>query len=488
MTDPSRTRRADVLPRRLPDVPPLVVARMQDHLRAEDFPDRGTPAAMQNFFARLGAASLPPDLVTPGIYDAVGTSRSRLRALLAGLRAFAPEVPLAPAAAATRRWDAWLNARYNAKPRKPRASRRQGLPITEWPLAWQAALPALDRTVRPYGRPLRPLQPKTRAAVVSAVGLLAACRPWAEGQGVSCPEAPSADLFEAFERYLLLEREVSFRTGADYLERVQMFFLRAGLFDHGSLAALEEIKSALREAASEEEPRKRATLREFRRRFQLSDVLHRAIAAAAEAAALPGHSTGAMRLRQTAVFYALLVNVGDRQGDLRHARIGHELVRDEQGIWHHDLRQGKSGGRKEMAALWPGTCALLDAHVLADRPAWQIGGRVGDLEGTNLLTLSEDVLHMGFLNHRLEEDFHLQYPDAGEGTPPAKLTGHLIRTLIVDAIRRVRPDAIWAAQFMLGHVEQTMQEEYRTEFAETAAVQRMDQRLAEIEAGKGYPS
>ena len=32
-----------------------------------------------------------------------------------------------------------------------------------------------------------------------------------------------------------------------------------------------------------------------------------------------------MRLRQTAVAYALLVNTGDRQGDLRHARIGHEL-------------------------------------------------------------------------------------------------------------------------------------------------------------------
>ena len=412
----------------------------------------------------------------------VATSRSRLRTLLTGLRTFAPEVPLAPAAEAARRWDAWLNARYNAKPRRPRRARLQGLPVAGWPEAWQAALPSLDRTVRPYGRPLRPLKPKTRAAVLSAMGLLAASRDWAEGQGVSCPDTPSADLFEVFERYLLLEREVSFRTGADYFERLRMFFLRAGLFDGDSLSALEEICGALTEAAGEEEPAKRTTLREFRRHFQLSDVLCRAMAAATEAAALPGHSTTALRLRQTAVSYAFLVNTGDRQGDLRRARIGHELVRDEDGAWHHDLRQGKTGGRKEMEALWPGTCALIDAHVLADRPAWQIGSRIAELEGMNLLTLSEDVLHEGFLNRRLEADFQLHDPDDEEDTLRPKLTAHLIRTLIVDAIRRIRPDALWAAQFMLGHATRTMQEVYRTDFAESAAVLSMDQRLAEIEA------
>jgi hypothetical protein len=335
----------------------------------------------------------------------------------------------------------------------------------------------MERTVRPYGRALRPLDPKTREVVVSAVGLLAASRVWAEGQGVEVPDRPSADLFEAFERYLLLEREVSFRTGGDYFERLRMFFLRAGLFDEESLAALEEITGALRDAASDETPGKQETLREFRRRFQLGDVLHRAMACAAEADALPGHSTKALRLRQTAVAYALLVNAGDRQGDLRHARIGHEIVRDGEA-WRHDLRQRKSGRRKEMEALWPGTCALIDAHVLADRPAWQIESRIADLEGLNLLTLSEKVLHKGFLNRRLEADFQLS-----EG---ARLSGHLIRTLITDAIRRVRPDALWAAQHMLGHVEDTMQEVYRTDFAESAAVLGMDARLAEID-GEGTP-
>jgi hypothetical protein len=299
------------------------------------------------------------------------------------------------------------------------------------------------------------------------------------------PGHPCADLFEAFERYLLLEREVSFRTGGDYFERLRMFFLRAGLFNAESLAALEEIVGALREADTDETPRKRGTLRAFRRRFQLSDVLHRAVALAEEADALPGQSTGALRRRQTAVAYALLVNAGDRQGDLRLARIGHELVRDAEGNWHHYLRQGKTGGRKEMEALWPGTCALLDAHILADRPTWQIMSRVRDLEGANLLTLSDASLHKGFLNRRFEQDFQLEVVSNAQNERAEKLSGHLIRTLIVDTIRRIRPDAVWAAQHMLGHADRTMQEIYRSDFAASEAVMRMDERLAEVESAPG---
>ena len=482
----SRSRRVTALPARVPDLPPAVLARMQDHLREADFPVRGLAAAMQDFFARLNAAGLPPELVTPDVYAAVGTSRSRLRALITGLRAFAPEVPLAPAAEVTRHWDAWLNARYGAKPKKPRASPLQGLPVTAWPEGWQAAVPMLERTVRPYGRALRPLAPKTRASVISAVGLLAASRDWAAGQGVVIPAHPSAELFEAYERYLLLERDVSVRSAGDYCERLRLFFLRAGLFNEASLGALDDILGALREAAGDETPGKQAVLRTFRQRFHVGDVLHKARALAAQAAALPGHSTAALRLHQTALSYAFLVNTGDRQGDLRLARIGHEIIRGPDGLWRHDLRQGKSGRRKQMEVLWPGTCALLDAHLLADRPAWQIESRVAELDGLNLLTLSHAVLHKGFLNRRLEEDFQLA--DRPDDQESPRLTGHLIRTLIVDAIRRARPDAIWAAQHMLGHAERTMQEVYRSDFRESEAVMRMDAYLARIDMALGGPA
>jgi len=84
----------------------------------------------------------------------------------------------------TQHWDAWLNARYNAKPQKQWVCRRVGLAPHDWPDAWSAALPNPDRTVRPYGTRLPRLAPRTRDAVISAVGLLAKSRDWVATRGV----------------------------------------------------------------------------------------------------------------------------------------------------------------------------------------------------------------------------------------------------------------------------------------------------------------
>lgn len=314
--------RAAALAKRAPQIPQDVMLRMQAHLRDIAPLERGMAAAMQEFYHCLGQAGLPPDLVPEEIYAAVGTSRSRLRTLLKGLRMFAPEVPLSPAAPVTQRWDAWLNARYNAKEPKPVVCRRVGIAPDKWPEAWSAALPSLDRTVRPYGTRLPRLSPKTRDAVISAVGLLARSREWAATCGVAIAPDPSVDLFESFFRFLMSEREVTYGTAADYCERLRMFFLRAGLLNRESLAALADLTGALREESTDRDPGKWAKLRAFRNSFTLAEVLHNAVAAAQEAAALPGHATAALRLRQKAVSYALLVNTGDRQGDLRHLGIG----------------------------------------------------------------------------------------------------------------------------------------------------------------------
>lgn len=466
----SRLRRAAALADRMPNAPADVLARMQAHQRVREFPMRGQPAAMQDFYARLDAAGLPPDLVTEEIFDAVATSRSRLRTLLRGLRMFAPDVPLSPAGPATRRWDAWLNARYNRKPRKTDHSRRVGLAPEDWPDAWFAALTTLDRTVRPYRKPLRRLAPKTRDAVVSAVGLLAAARIWAAGRGVGTGTVPSSDLLEAFLHYLLVERNVSFRTAANYFERLRMFFLRSGLLDRESLGALSDLIGALTEEATDRDPGKWRKLREFRKTFSLGDLLHKAVAAEKKAAERPGHTAAALRLRQKAVAYALLVNTGDRQGDLRGYRIGIDIVRRPDGLWYHAIRQSKFHRTKELGALWPGTSSLIDAHLLADRPRWMIDQRTSDLDGANLLTLGDAVVHKGFINSRLQEDF--------------KIHGHLVRTLLTDLIRRERPDARWAAQHMLGHTDRHMQETYHSDFAETGAIWAMDRCIADV-AGAG---
>ena len=462
--------RAAALAKRAPQIPQDVMLRMQAHLRDIAPLERGMAAAMQEFYHCLGQAGLPPDLVPEEIYAAVGTSRSRLRTLLKGLRMFAPEVPLSPAAPVTQRWDAWLNARYNAKEPKPVVCRRVGIAPDKWPEAWSAALPSLDRTVRPYGTRLPRLSPKTRDAVISAVGLLARSREWAATCGVAIAPDPSVDLFESFFRFLMSEREVTYGTAADYCERLRMFFLRAGLLNRESLAALADLTGALREESTDRDPGKWAKLRAFRNSFTLAEVLHNAVAAAQEAAALPGHATAALRLRQKAVSYALLVNTGDRQGDLRHLGIGTDLERDRDGNWQHAIRQSKTQRQKEIGTLWPGTSALIDAHVLADRPAWMIERRVAELQGANLLTLGETVLNKNFVNQRLKQDFGIH--------------GHLVRTLLTDLVRRERPDARWAAQHMLGHTGRYMQETYRSDFVESGAIRAMDELLGEIEAGR----
>lgn len=471
-----RDARAADLVRRLPSAPTAVVARMQAHLKERDFPVRGLVAVMEDFYAALATAGSPPEEVTAGIFEGVATSRSRLRALLWGLAAFDPTVPLAPAASVTQAWDRWLNARYNQKPRKPRLSTRIAASPEDWPDSWQQILPTLDRTVRPHGEALRPPAPRTREAIIQAVGMLATARIWARERDVDLPEHPSADLIEAFNRYLANERAVSPVTIVSYLERVRMLFLRGGLLDSETDAEISELIGLNTELATEQDPAKRRIMTAFRRQFSIGILLHQAVAAAEAARALPGCRTEALRLRQKSVAYGLLLNTADRQGDLRHLRIGVDLLRDASGVWRHDLRQSKTSVKKPLGPLWPVTCALIDAHLLADRPVWQVEARYAELQGCNLLTLSETALGETFINRRLAVDLALSLPNA-------QISGHLVRTLVTDAIRRARPDAAWAAQQMLGHSDRWMQETYRSDFVEAGAVHGMGLLIDKLATG-----
>ena len=195
-----------------------------------------------------------------------------------------------------------------------RASTRVGLPPEAWPDTWASAHPALDRTVQPYGEHLRKVGTKTRQAVVSSVGLLARSREEAEDRGVDLPVEPSEDLFIGYLHYSQEERDVSFGTARDYLERARVFFQRAGLFDETGYAAVGELIAALNAEATDEDPGKWFRLPAFRQRLSLADVLHIAVSSADVAMAMPGNSAAAFKMQQEAMLYALLVNTEDRQG------------------------------------------------------------------------------------------------------------------------------------------------------------------------------
>jgi integrase len=307
--------------------------------------------------------------------------------------------------------------------------------------------------------------------VIQAVGMADTARAWAADRGIALSPRIDGDLAEVLVRYLTQEREVSARTIHDYLERLRIFALRGGLLagdDHGEIGA---ILSDLRAEAEDTDPAKRAKVRAFRRSFDLADVLLRARALGQAAAALPDWSAGAERKRRAAVILALLVNTADRQGDLSCHRIGHELQREADGSWVLDFHQSKTGRRKASGALWPITTRLIEDHILAGRPDWCLPDRLAELQGCNLLSLAPRGFGLYHPSAILREEFGI--------------SGHLVRTLITDAVRNGRPDAAWAAQALMGHVNRTMQETYRVDFRETAAIRSWHDTLEALQARVG---
>ena len=451
----SREARADNLLGRMPHVPDAVRQRFRAAMIAQDPVKRGAPKHLEAFFAHLETVGRPLPAVRPEDFRAVATSRTSFYTLIWALGTFAPEVPLAAARQVQQEWDRWLNTRY-PKPRKPRRSPAVTAPPDAWPAEWRAALPCLDRTVRSDGRTLRPLASKTRASVVQAVGMLVRAQDWARDRGVEPSGALDQAAAEILIQYMTHARRTCARTIADYLERVRMFGRRGGLLDAVSQEDIGLLIGDLRAEAAQAEPRKRAQVARFRRRFSLGAMMARAVALIAEAEALPDYSARAERKRRAAVVLALLVNTADRQGDLSRHRIGVELERSPEGLWQIGFRQSKTRRRKELGGLWPVTSDIIDAHILAGRPSWCLQDRLGELDGHNLLSLPNGGFHLYMPSRILREEFGV--------------SGHLVRTLITDAIRAEEPDAAWAAQFMLGHSNRTMQETYRTDFREAAAV------------------
>jgi hypothetical protein len=469
MPRPVQTRdaRAESMLARMPNVPRQVASAMSEHLRREDFTCRGVAAAIESFFGQLTAVGRSPLQARLEDFEAVSSSRTRFYALMYGLKTFAPDVPLAAAAPLRRRFDAALNAKYNKKEKRPRTSKRVALLPADWPPQWQAALPLLDRRIRFGERTLRRLGARTKRSVIEAVGMGAAALAWAQERGVELAPAFDPDFVDVTARYLLIERGVGPRTAADYLERIRMLALRGGLLDEEGERALSEAISELREDAEAETPAKAAKVREFERSFSLGDVLVRAYRICEEAKALPGHSAERERLHLKAVVLAMLVNGVDRQGDLAKLRIGREIVRTPEG-WVPAFRQDKNHRQKDNGPLWPPVSAIIDAHVLGDRPNWLVAERLRELDGMHLFSLAPEPYGTYRPTAFLREEFGI--------------SAQLIRTIVTDFLKRHRPDAAWAVKQLLGHTSRTMQNTYQTDFREVAAVEAGQATILQIAA------
>ena len=269
----SRSARADVLLRRMPHVPEAVKARLRTEFIETEQP-RGQSVALEKFYAHLEAVGRTPDQVRSADFETLSASRTAHRILLQALRSYASDVPLAAARPVSQYWDHWLNSHYNVKPRKSCISTRVALLACDWPSSWLVAVPLLDQTIRINGQRFTALAPKTRDAVVQAVGMLGTARVWAQKRGVTLDDAFSPTLFECFTRFMLLERNVSSQTVADYLERIRILGQRGQIIGPESQLTLKELIGALRDDAAEDEPGKRAKVRAFRAQFTLTDLLN----------------------------------------------------------------------------------------------------------------------------------------------------------------------------------------------------------------------
>lgn len=483
MARPKKTRatRIATLLGKMPSVPRFIAEKAAAGAVDGQFTARGGPAALERFYAHLLAEGRAPQQAQLEDFVAVTTSRTGLIVLMKALETFDPSVPLAPARPLRQDWDRWLNARYNSKPNKARTSGRVALSPADWPESWAAAVPLLDRRVRVNGRRYRALAPKTRESLMQAVGLCAAARHWAAGQGVEMPQTFSTDLAEAFLRFLFRDTNadgtprgpVSMGTAADYFERVMLFARRASLFTPEIDTYFGEIHTALASESSDATPTKHEKLRKFLSKYGLSDLLHAALRCVEEAKELPTHGAAAFRLRRKAVVFALLLNGADRQGDLSTFCVGREIFRNKDGLWYADFRQSKTSGRKDLGPYWQITSQILDLHVLAGRPDWRLAGRLEELDGCNLLGLEEGAFSTYHPTALLREEFGI--------------SGHLVRTLVTDLIRVHRPDAAWAAQMLLGHKTRWMQASYRTDFRDTAALEKYHGTIETLAAAARMP-
>ncbi|QPZ93380.1 hypothetical protein [Thioclava electrotropha] len=463
----SRAERVARLLARMQNVPRPVAHAVAEAVVEGTFKGRGAPAALERFYAALAAAGRTPETANREDFEAAASSRTSYRTLISALTRFDPTVPLAPARDVTKSWDRWLNSTYGSKPKKPRRSTRIAALPEQWPAPWREALPLLDRVVRRGETVYKPLREKSRASVVAAIGTCETARTWAIGRGIALGDALCADIAEVFLRYLLVERGISARSAADYFERVEGFAYRGRLFDRDAAEAFADIRGQLRAETEDQPEGKRAKVQGFLKAFDLADILHAAARFSEAATSCRGDSAQAERLRRKSVIFGLLVNGSDRQGDLSEFRIGREISRLPDGTWEVEFRQAKTRRKKELGALWPFTARLLDAHVLADRPSWQIKDRMAELDGMNLLSLGEDGYDTYHPSALLKQEFGI--------------SGHLIRTLVTNLIRTEEPDAAWAAQALLGHSNRYSQRAYLTDFRVTASVREWQSTMADLE-------
>ena len=272
----------------------------------------------------------------------------------------------------------------------------------------------------------------------------------------------------------VVKRRGRARSVVALLERVRRFARRGCGVSNNALRPFTAVIAAWEERAALEEKEKVARLETFHEMHSIASVPRRAAALMREAAGLPGHGARARRLRHKAALFALTINAPERLGDLQDLLFGPSgLRRHPSGVWglrvHQNKTRGRAKARKSNSALWPETGRILDALILGDRA--KALDLVRDCEALNALAqVRYEELQGAFFMSLEAKPAHVNKPSVLY-FEEFGIREHMIRTLVVDFMRRADPRSASACQALLGHTDPTMHEEYMIEFPQEAAVQ-----------------
>ena len=444
------------------------------------FTARGGPAALERFYAHMLETGRAPQQARCADFAAVTTSRTGLIVLMKVLEASTRRYHSRPPGPCGRTGTGGSTPTTTRRRRQGASPRAWRCCPADWPAAWAAAEPLLDRRVRANGRRYRALAPKTRASIVQAVGLCAAARHWAAGQGVDLPETFSADLAEVFLRFLFRE------TGGDGIAPQARHHAHGGrlLRTRDPLRPAGRALHAGGRSALPRDPH-RARLRGHRRDPDQArqdppvPLAARALGPAARRPSLPRRSGGA---------------AGAWRGRLPAAAQGHGVRAVAQRRrppgrsfdLPHRPRDRAAAGRALERRLPPvqdprpqGSRALLARSPAGSSISmcWP-GGRIGCWRSVS--RNSTGATSSGW--RRAPSRPTTRRPCCRRSS---RISGHLVRTLVTDLIRVHRPDAAWAAQALLGHKSQWMQATYRTDFRETAALDKYHGTIEALAAAAG---
>ena len=363
-------------------------------------------------------------------FDAAATSESTLQTLLATLTAYAPQVALGPGREARREW-------YARRPRRGVGRRRGPAPIPQtapaaWPVVWQGLYPGLRDA---------PIKESSIRRHIASVDRLAQVLP-----KTSAPAEPG--FYTAWCLGDQLSDEgLSHGTIAGYLDGLSALAMHGGR-SKVERAGLVQVRVWHQRASHLQEKSKVDRIRGF-----VEDGGYMRIAEAVRdlrevAASAPGWSAEAEQARQRAAVLGVVLNAPARTGDVAAWRIGQELVRHLSGDWELKWTQQKTGEAVDFEVLWPEISALLDEHILGDRPARLAPLRYNELLGCNWLTLTDVAPAPRWPSEQARRALGLPLHD--------------LRTIVADHLRwhdpTKAPDTI---QALLGHGTRKAGDAYR---------------------------